>query len=252
MGMYVCTRRHLLACVVAAGCAGASSAMADVVTLTPTADNTLYQDNTGSLSNGAGQHFFAGTNSGGKVRRGLLRFDVASSIPQDATITSVTLLLHVSRAAGGASMVAMHRTLSDWGEGTTDADGAEGGGGPATPDSATWLHAFYDQTLWTNPGGDFAPAASASLLVGDQGSYAWSSPELVADVQAWVDGTTPDFGWTILGDESTTSTAKRFDTRENGDTTVWPQLVVEYVPTPSTLALVPIALGFAARRKRPA
>jgi hypothetical protein len=33
-----------------------------VVQLTPMKDNTLYENSNGSLSNGAGDHFFAGKN----------------------------------------------------------------------------------------------------------------------------------------------------------------------------------------------
>jgi outer membrane biosynthesis protein TonB len=42
------------------------------VTLSPSKDNTLYEDAAGSLSNGAGQHFFSGNTSAGSVRRGSL------------------------------------------------------------------------------------------------------------------------------------------------------------------------------------
>src|SRR5437870_11970403 len=58
------------------------------VTLSPIADNTLYEPGgslTGDLSNGAGQDFFvgqAGVRAG--IRRGVIKFDVAGSIPKGA------------------------------------------------------------------------------------------------------------------------------------------------------------------------
>src|SRR5579862_6178616 len=58
-----------------------------VVTLTSTADNTLYQATvaTSQLSNGAGQHFYVGDTGPNGVRRGLVKFDL-SSIPSGSTI----------------------------------------------------------------------------------------------------------------------------------------------------------------------
>ncbi|HEX4802243.1 MAG TPA: hypothetical protein VFV14_01960, partial [Myxococcaceae bacterium] len=50
-------------------------ALADTVQLNPSKDNTLYEDDSGSTSNGTGQYFFAGRTSQGKIRRGLIAFD---------------------------------------------------------------------------------------------------------------------------------------------------------------------------------
>ena len=68
------------------------AALAAVVTLAPSKDNTLYQNATGSLSNGAGQYFFVGRSDvigGGVIHRGVIAFDVAASIPSGAVITRV-------------------------------------------------------------------------------------------------------------------------------------------------------------------
>ena len=77
----------------AIGYAGMGSASANIINITPSKDNTLYQYNPaeGDLSNGAGFHFFAGENAMGEVRRGVLAFDVAGMIPAGSTITAVTL-----------------------------------------------------------------------------------------------------------------------------------------------------------------
>jgi len=224
-----------------------SPACGDVVELQAAADNTLYEDPAGALSNGAGQYLFAGTNSGSVIKRGLIRFDVASALPPDASITNVSLVLHLSRSAGGDQPVALHRVLSDWGEGDTDADGAEGGGGPATPGSATWLHTFYDQAFWDTPGGDFDAAPSAERIIGAaEGYYEWSSPGLALDVQAWLNGDAVDFGWIMICGELDASTAKRFDSRENPDTLLRPTLVVEYIPAPGGLLITSVIGGIVA------
>jgi hypothetical protein len=57
------------------------------------------------------------------------------------------------------------------------------------------------------------------------------SAGLVADVQAWVNGTAPNFGWILLGNETPIATAKRFDSSENSNTSFRPRLVVEYMGT---------------------
>ena len=56
---------------------------------------------------------------------------------------------------------------------------------------------------------------------------------MVADVQSWLDNPANNFGWLVKGDESTSTTAKRFDSRQS---TVPPVLTIEYTqatPTPT-------------------
>ena len=214
-----------------------SSPSADVLTATlgSSADNTLYEDASGSLSNGAGAYFFAGkagATAGEKIRRGLISFDVASSLPPTATIIGVTLYLTMSQTIAGPQTVGLHRATASWGEGTSAATGGEGGGAPATADDATWLHRFYSSTLWTTPGGDFVATASATTTVDGFGSYSWSAPGMIADVQTWLDAPTTNDGWLITGNETTASTAKRFDSKENPDPTARPLLVVTYLLLP--------------------
>ena len=69
---------------------------------------------------------------------------------------------------------------------------------------------------------------SGSQSVGLAGQYTWSSPQMVADVQSWLDNPASNFGWLVLGDESAAATAKRFDTRESATP---PVLTIQYVRT---------------------
>lgn len=197
-------------------------------------DNTLYENLEGSLSNGAGNHFFAGKSgntTGASIRRGLLAFDIAGNIPAGSTINSVTLNLNMSRTVSGNVDVTLHKVLADWGEGTSHASGEEGGGAQATPGDATWVFSFFTSTLWTNLGGDFSATASASQSVNALGMYTWgSTPEMVADVQDWLDNPANNFGWLVMGDEVGASSAKRFDTRENTTPANRPVLTVNYTP----------------------
>lgn len=211
--------------------AGPGPAAAEVVTLTAVRDNTLFEDPTGSLSNGAGPVLFAGKNSQNLIRRALVRFDVAGSIPSGAVISSVVLTLNVSNVSDVTPRIfTIHRLQKDWGEGTSTGTG--GGGAPATTGDATWLCTFHPGTPWANAGGDFEPIADASQLLGDVGSYSWSAPPMASDVQAWHDGVVPNDGWIIAGDETAAGTARRFDSRENPVAANRPTLTVTYsVPT---------------------
>jgi hypothetical protein len=68
------------------GCV-ASPALADQVTVPPLKDNTIYGESN-DLSNGAGTSLFAGVTAMSAIRRALLAFDVAGTLPAGSTITS--------------------------------------------------------------------------------------------------------------------------------------------------------------------
>lgn len=124
----------------------------------------------------------------GFLRRGVLAFDIAGSIPAGSTITAVSLSMNMSRTPfDTARTVELHRLLANWGEGTSNADNEEGQGAPATINDATWRHRFYDTIFWPVQGGDFSATASASQAVGPIGQYTWSSAQMTADVQSWLD-----------------------------------------------------------------
>src|SRR3984893_5188549 len=215
-------------------CTAANSVNAATISIMPSKDNTLYEYDPaeGDHSNGAGFHFFAGENGMGELRRGVLAFDIAGRIPAGSTITAVSLSMNMSMTPTGARTVELHKLLADWGEGTSHAPSGEGDGAPATPNDATWRHRFFDTIFWTAQGGDFSAAVSASQSVGTVGQYTWSSAQMVADVERWLDNPASNFGWLVLGDESAIATAKRFDTRESASP---PMLTIEFIPGPRVL-----------------
>jgi hypothetical protein len=231
------TARHLIRNVAAVLIliARASPLAAETATLSPSRDNTLFENASGSTSNGSGSELFVGrTNqpAGTSLRRGLIAFDIAGQIPAGAAITAVELTLHLSRTISGPQDVSLHRVLADWGEGASVATARGGGrGGTAMQDDATWVHRFFPDGAWSTPGGDFLEAPSATSAVGSVGIYTWSGEGLVADVQAWLDGTANNFGWLLRGNETTPATAKRFDSREHATAVFRPQLFVTYAGT---------------------
>jgi hypothetical protein len=205
----------------------------NAASLNPSKDNTLYEFDPaeGDVSNALGNHFFTGVTAMAEIRRGVLAFDIAGSIQPGSTITGVSLSMNVSRVFNDtARTTELHKLLADWGEGTSQAPGEEGDGAPATTNDATWRHRFFDTIFWTTQGGDFSNTVSASQSVGAIGEYTWSSAQMVADVQSWLDNPANNFGWLVLGDESGSGTAKRFDTRESASP---PVLTIEYTPGPT-------------------
>lgn len=198
--------------------------------LSPVKDNTLYEDNSGSLSNGAGDFLFAGNTMRNMTRRALVAFDVASTVPPNAQIDSVTLTLTYSGPQGDLPETFwLHRLTSDWGEGDSHAGAGEGRGAAATEGDATWIHTFFDSLMWAEAGGDFVEEASAETVVADQGAYTWGSTEtMVADVQQWLDDPDTSFGWMVLGDETKAPSDKRFVSLDNQQESDRPVLTVHY------------------------
>jgi hypothetical protein len=220
-----------IASIVAAS-AGAT-AFADTVSVPPMKDNTIYSES--EFTNGGGQYFFVGLNLHGGERRALIAFDVAGAVPAGSTIQCVSVTLHMSRTQGGASpiMVMFHRLTSDWGEGTVVGFQGEGGGAPPGPGDATWTYNFYNTLRWSMPGadGDRSPIPSAAGTVPNPvGFHTWRSTTLlVGDVQFWLDSSSSNFGWELLG-TPIVSSAKRFDSRENTEAAFRPVLQIVYMP----------------------
>ncbi|MFQ5603725.1 MAG: DNRLRE domain-containing protein [bacterium] len=187
------------------------------VVLSASKDNTLFEHISGALSNGSGSHFFVGNNNQNLIRRGLIAFDLTrSEIPAKAIVDSVELILHMSRSRGTTETIALHRVTSNWGEGASAATGNEGSGAPAQTGDATWMHAFFNDSLWDNPGGDFLDSLSASQTVGIEGVYSWGfSKRMATDVQFWLQHPTENDGWILIGGESGPGSAKRFDSRSH-------------------------------------
>jgi uncharacterized repeat protein (TIGR01451 family) len=209
------------------------------ISLTTVADDTLYQVASATaqqLSNGIGQHFYVGQTAQGlnATRRGALRFDL-SAIPAGSTITGASLSLTMTKSRAGATNVDLHRALAAWGEANSDASrggigAGEGDGVAARTGDATWFFSFFNTTRWTAPGGDFVASPSATTSVGNVGTYVWSGPGLTADVQAWLNNPTANFGWIVTGNEAAGGSAKQFDTHENTIPANRPSLTVVYTP----------------------
>ncbi|MBK8981852.1 MAG: DNRLRE domain-containing protein [Ignavibacteria bacterium] len=223
---------------------GLNAVSQTTVNITLCEDNTLYEDSTGGTSNGAGQYFFSGTTVSEQIRRGLIKFYVEKDIPQCAIITDVSLRLHMSRTVSGDKNVELRNVEKSWGASFSDAIGEEGSGTQAEQGDATWRHTFYDTEMWTNPGGDFSSTPSAVIPVGGIGFYTWNSPDMIQDVQSWVDDPSSNYGWLLYGTEDESATSKRFDSRESDSTNFIPVLTVTYTVNAISLYSVSLIEGF--------
>jgi len=210
---------------------GSAEAHAEFATITPQKDGTLIEDIAGYFANGSGPAIFAGRISSlaDPRRRALLAFDIGGSVPAGSTITSATLVLQLSGTNAGPVEVTLHRVDAEWGEGAASSSG--GGGAASQMGDATWVHRFYDSEFWASPGGDFDSTPHGVSRVDQIGPYLWNStPEMVADVQSWLDDPAGNHGWILLGDETRPTTVKRFDSRESPDESTRPLLAVDYIP----------------------
>jgi hypothetical protein len=230
----------------------AGTAMGASIVITPSKDNTMFEG-TDPLSNGAGPEIFAGRtgdNAMNRLRRALFQFDVAAAVPPGATINNVTLTLHLVRVSVTLnSTMKLYKVLADWGEGTSVSNG--GAGAEATIGDATWTYAVYNTEEWRTPanvprpGGYFSDTVSASGVVGTTlGPYSLNGSGLISDVQGWLDTPGSNHGWTLLGNEVASQSARGFASREYSDPAYRPALTIEYtIPEPGSAALF-VAAGF--------
>ena len=173
-----------------------------------------------------------------------------------------------------------------WGEGTSArwlSEGQHGSGAAAEAGDATWYHTCYNPTThgappspfvsggagyWNQPGA-LVDGTYASPFPDDEGTlvnsdiyaeedrnyYEWpteateATERMVAEVQAWVNGSATNFGWLLLGNEIITGTnassKREFASREHADPAWRPTLTVEYAPVPEPAAWLLCLIGLA-------
>lgn len=235
MKRYLCITLPIL---VAALTVCIDSTFADVVSLSPVKDNTLYEFDPSDPfspcnSNGAGDFFSAGRNrSQSLLRRGLIQFDF-SGIPAGAVVTpgSLNLSLEVvdmpkKDTSGEDRDFWLVPLTQAWGEGTSQADvgiSGAGSGAAATDGDATWIHTSFDSAIhdpynpdpsdpgyWTTYGAISAAPVDPTMFGAPSGTVPaapylgpvlFGSSSMEADINAWLADPSSNFGWLIIGDE---------------------------------------------------
>ena len=117
---------------------------------------------------------------------------------------------------------------SFWGEGSSDAEGQEGKGAPASEGDATWTKSVANGDAWVKPGGDYDLQPLASSTVSLENKPQFGSSLLTVLVNAWIADPSTNHGVIVIGDERAKATAIRFSSRENGDFESWPTLKLFY------------------------
>ena len=234
---------------------------AETISLNPVADTTLIElAPTNNL--GGAPIVNAGTTQNLTRNRGLFRFELKGQVPPGSLIARADFILEVTgdpKDGFNPSAFGLHRLFKPWGEGDKSSPDPvhPGQGALATAGEATWNDRFALTTnAWAAPGGaatnDYAPDPSAEVEVygiGDSPYTFSSTPDLVADVQAWLDDPASNFGWMLICQaESFNFTARRFASRE--DPARAPLLIIEYFPPTIDLPGITngqFAFSFAAR-----
>ena len=198
--------------------------------ITSSLDNTIFQDL--ALSNGVGEYIFTGKSNAGVVRRALVQFDLAD-VPAGVTVDSAFLILTPVKVKPDSAIVAVHRVLTEWGEGSSRAEEGDGKGAPATAGDATWTHAKHPANPWVKSGGDYVIESSAVDTVRAGTEVAFRSDKLTLDVNFWLQNPSNNYGWILIGNEVNNATSAKFGSRDNNDTNVWPALKLYYQGTTS-------------------
>lgn len=185
------------------------SARGATVVLPAQADTTLRELAPNEI-NGTVQSLRVGTlgaNGMNLRQRGLFQFDVAGVVPPGAIITSARLRLTVAQAPDSTASppidYQLHRLLTNWNEA-----------------AATWLERDAGEP-WSIPGGtngvDCVPTASAVTPLAGPDQYTCDpTPQLVADVQGWLDSPVSNFGWMLRqSDETIPRSARRISSTES-------------------------------------
>jgi hypothetical protein len=256
--------RTLLAMLLSLLLGHARLVTAQSVLLHPVADTTLIEAAPNNNLGGK-DHVNAGTTQNFTKTHGLFRFDPAAAIPAGSIIHSVSVSFEVvGQPVDGyaPSQFGLHRVLVPWGEGDKNPSGNPGLGLPATAGEATWNDRFALEGMpWSAPGGapgtDFLATSSSTAFIYDIGSSPYlfaSTPDLVADVQGWLDHPSANFGWMLLTETDTVDfTARRFASREDAGRAPVLEVNFTVVPEPATAVLLTVGgMILAAGRRRQA
>ena len=233
-------------------------ASAETITLTPVADTSITE--VAAQFNLGAQEDLPGGTLGGAANfarsRILLKFDLATGLPTNATIHSATLKLTVTRVpdGGGAnSIFALHRVLRAWGEGAKKGTGS--GGATAGAQEATWQMRFHPDQPWSlaggQPGVDYVEAPRSSERILDTGTYQFEfGATAIFELQEWLKNPQANFGWILITQsENVSKTARRFAAREYPQPSSRPALAIEYsspvIPQP-VITSIAVTSGHAA------
>jgi len=219
----------------------ASLASADTVSLIPSEDCTISEK---SLDTPLGSDVTidsgtTGPNEGLKKNRGLLKFDLASSIPSNAVVTSANLTLTLVTSPTSTNLwFTLHKVLQGW-----------------TESAATWTNRLSPPAPWSAPGAapptDYSSSVTQSnLILGNvvPATFTFASgPAMLSDVQDWVNHPENNFGWILVCEleDILERRVRKFASKERLITNQRPSLEIQFElpPAPLTLTTLPPTNG---------
>ena len=223
--------RFLYGLAVAAIVLAATTANAAITTLNPSSDYYINPNGTTPTGNDSvfdttqlrAGHFASGnTTAPSQDLRIFITFDL-SGIPAGSTITSADFrLFHASTG----------NNTDQYGEGFVHV--ITGSGVDAT-------FGTHDDTFAATSGKIVTPA--------HQGENTYHQISVTADIQNWLDGSVANHGFMVRSTEGFGLTGKLFRSAEAASDP--PELVIEYIPEPTAVALLAAGgLGVLLRRRR--
>jgi hypothetical protein len=193
-------------------------AVAEVVTLTPSKDRTLYENPAEARSDVVELPLHVGLSEAGFARRSVLAFDLVGQVPPGSQIQSAALTLHASRTRRGVQAVYLSTLRSSWAEGPAPGENDD-----------SWTNRSPSGPAWVHPGGDYESPIVTACEITDVGCYTWGpTARMTQTVQQWVNNPASNFGWILIGVDSLGAVAKQFDSRENPDPQTWPTLTIHF------------------------
>ncbi len=212
------------------------------VTLKPSADTGLSAFNSNNNFGRTDSLILGGIRLSPNASRILLRFELGDALPANAVITNASLKIKVTKKKDQPpdALVKVFRMNTPWSEGTKS--GPQGALG--TAGEATWKAPGTNGLAWTTGGAafpDFENTASASQTLKAEGTYTFSSENLIKDLETWLANPASNQGWILVdGNELISKAVRRIGSRESAANS--PQLVIDFeVPPPPPVTVLNIA-----------
>ncbi|MBM4386758.1 MAG: DNRLRE domain-containing protein, partial [Deltaproteobacteria bacterium] len=179
-------------------------------TLSASADSWIWQAAPGTNYGADTQMLVYPWTGASAMRRSLLKFDF-SSIPSGSSVNSAVITLCEAGTYGFTRTIGFYRALKNWTEGGVTWNKSDGSGS------------------WTATGGDFAATPTATASVSWTGVLDCDTWDVTADIQAFVAGSLPNYGWVIKdANEDNSQNWWSFATKENASASQRPKLTVSY------------------------
>lgn len=185
----------------------------------------------------AGREKFVVGRTRNGIRRALLKFDMTElnsvGFPSDTNVVCAEIRLYAvprsdeERETVPVPKTGLHKVVSDWSTtGKTVISNANGGF--AKEGDSTWEFSSYPSSPWQQLGGDFDPDLLCRETLADDLHWFGSTPKMNQVVQAWLDGSSPNYGFMLVGDETSSKISYSiYHGFENAPEFV-PRLIVTY------------------------